>query len=145
MKSDFIDNRRDRGKTAPVTTDNKNIVQQALAELIATGSVDSLEPLLSDDFVHHRPDSTSTKAEWLDAVRTALTPLADMRVEVHHLLAEGDHVVMHSRRTLPDAGPEIAVVDFWRIDDGLIVEGWEIIEPVAQAPVNMVWWEPIST
>ncbi|MFI1050002.1 nuclear transport factor 2 family protein [Streptomyces griseoruber] len=126
-----------------MTTDNRNIVQRALAELIETGSADALEPLLSDDFVHHRPDSTtSTKAEWLAAVQAALLPLAAMRVEVHHLLADGDHVVMHSRRQLPDAGPEIAVVDIWRIDDGLIAEGWEIIEPVAQAAANLVWWEP---
>lgn len=124
-----------------MTTDNKSIVERALAQLIGTGDVDALEPLLSDDFVHHRPDSTSaTKAEWLAAVRAV--PIADLRVEVHHVLADGDHVVMHSRRWLPDAGPGIAGVDIWRFDDGLIAEGWEIIEPVAQAAANMVWWEP---
>lgn len=126
-----------------MTTDNKNVVQRALAELVQSGSTDALAPLLSDDFVHHRPDSTSsTKAEWLSAVNAALTPLADMRVEVHHLLADGDHVVMHSRRRLPGSGPEIAVVDIWRLDDGLIAEGWEIIEPVDQAATNLTWWEP---
>jgi len=124
-----------------MTTDNKGIVERALAQLIGTGDVDALESLLSDDFVHHRPDSTSaTKAEWLAAVRAA--PIADLRVEVHHVLADGDHVVMHSRRWLPDAGPGIAGVDIWRFDDGLIAEGWEIIEPVAQAAANQVWWEP---
>ncbi|MFI0453373.1 nuclear transport factor 2 family protein [Actinomadura sp. 6N118] len=126
-----------------MTTGNKSIVQRALADLIETGSTNALEPLLSDDFVHHRPDSTSsTKAEWLAAVHAALTSLAGMQVQVHHLLADGDHVVMHSRRELPDAGPEIAVVDIWRLDNGLIAEGWEIIEPVAQAAANLVWWEP---
>ncbi|MFE5813213.1 nuclear transport factor 2 family protein [Streptomyces sp. NPDC056479] len=126
-----------------MTTDNKNIVQRALTELIETGSVDALEPLLSDDFVHHRPDSTtSTKTEWLTAIQAALIPLADMRVDIHHLLADGDHVVMHSRRRLPDGGPEVAVVDIFRIDEGLVAECWEIIEPVAQAAANLLWWEP---
>ncbi|MGW4170571.1 nuclear transport factor 2 family protein [Streptomyces chartreusis] len=125
-----------------MTTDSKSMIQRALAELLATGSVEALQPLLSDGFVHHRPDSTSsTKAEWLAAVQAALGPLADMRVEVHHLLAEGDHVVLHSRRRLPDGGPEIVVVDIWRIDGGLVAECWEIIEPVAQAAANLVWWE----
>ncbi|MFE7034721.1 nuclear transport factor 2 family protein [Streptomyces sp. NPDC057621] len=125
-----------------MTTDNKSIVGQALAELIETGSVDALKPLLDDDFIHHRPDSTSsTKSQWLAAVHAALPHIAGMRVEVHHLLTEGDHVVMHSQRQLPDAGPQITVVDIWRIDDGLIAEGWEIIEPVAQAAANLVWWD----
>ncbi|GGX29589.1 nuclear transport factor 2 family protein [Streptomyces chartreusis] len=125
-----------------MTTDSKSMIQRALAELLETGSVETLEPLLSDGFVHHRPDSTSsTKAEWLAAVQAALIPLADMQVEVHHLLADGDHVVLHSRRRLPDGGPEIVVVDIWRIDGGLVAECWEIIEPVAQAAANLAWWE----
>lgn len=101
-----------------------------------------LESLLSDDFVHHRPDSTSsTRAEWLNAVPAALAPLADTHIEIRHVLADGDHVVMYSRRWLPDAGPGIAVVDIWRFDDGKIAEAWEIIEPVARPATNLVWWE----
>ncbi|WP_432867138.1 nuclear transport factor 2 family protein [Microbispora rosea] len=124
------------------STDNGSIVRQALAALIATGDVDTLASSLRDDFVHHRPDGTRTKAEWLADVRAALVPLAGMRVEIRHLLADGDHVVMHSLRRLPDAGPEIAVVDIWRLDDGLIAEAWEIIEPVAEATGHLTWWEP---
>ena len=143
MKCHFIDNFPSRGNTASMTTDNKNIIRRALTELIESGGIEAVEPLLRDDFVHHRPDATSsTKAEWLAAVQTALTPLADMQVEVLHLVAEGDHVVLHSRRRLPDGGPEIVVVDIWRIDDGLVTECWEIIEPTAQASANLTWWEP---
>ncbi|WP_328808860.1 nuclear transport factor 2 family protein [Nonomuraea montanisoli] len=130
--------------TAQSTTpDNKTIVQRALTALVATGDVDALALLLSDGFLHHRPDATSsTKAEWLAAVRAALVPLAGMQVEIRHVLADGDHVVMHSLRRLPGGGPEIAVVDIWRLDDGLIAEAWEIIEPTAEAAAHLVWWEP---
>ncbi|MFD0413787.1 nuclear transport factor 2 family protein [Streptomyces sp. NPDC127108] len=120
---------------------NKLIVQQALAEVVGTGDVDALAKVLSDDFVHHRPDATSrTKAEWLAAVRAS--PLDAMRVEILHMLADGDHVVMHSRRHHPGTGAEITGVDIWRFDDGLIAEAWEILEPAAAAADNLVWWEP---
>ena len=143
MKCQFIDKRSGGANTASMTIDNKTIVQRALAGLIETGDVDALAPYLSDDFLHHRPDSTtSTKAQWLAAIRAALLPTAGMQVEILHVLADGDHVVVHSRRWLPDGGPEIVVVDLWRIDAGLIAEGWEIIEPVNQAATNLVWWEP---
>ncbi|MGC5311012.1 nuclear transport factor 2 family protein [Micromonospora zamorensis] len=126
-----------------MTSENKGIVQRALAGLIATGDVDTLASYLSDDFLHHRSDSTtSTKVEWLAAVQAALGPTAGMQVEILHLLADTDHVVVHSRRRLPDAGPEIVVVDVLRVADGLISEVWEIIEPVAQAAANGAWWEP---
>ncbi|TMR33994.1 nuclear transport factor 2 family protein [Nonomuraea zeae] len=127
-----------------MTTDNKSIVRQALTALVATGDVDALAPLLSDDFVHHRPDSTLTKAEWLAAVRAALIPTAGLQVEIQHVLGDGDRVMMHSRRWLPGAEPGIVVVDIWRLHRGLIAEAWEIIEPVAQASAHMTWWEPLD-
>ncbi|ARX88393.1 hypothetical protein SMD44_07880 [Streptomyces alboflavus] len=109
--------------TGQQNADHKLIVQRALAQLVGTGDVDALGKVLSDDFVHHRPDATSrTKAEWLAAVRAS--PLGDMRVDVLHLLADGDHVVMHSRRHHPGTGAEITGVDIWRFDDGLIAEAW---------------------
>lgn len=96
----------------------------------------------SDDFVHHRPDATSsTKTEWLAAIDAALIPLAGMHVEIQHVLSDGDHVMMHTRRRLPDAGPEVTVIDILRVDDGLIAEAWEIIEPTAQATANLSWWD----
>ncbi|MEU3167280.1 nuclear transport factor 2 family protein [Streptosporangium sp. NPDC006930] len=128
--------------TQNMAYDNKSIVQQALTALVATGDVDALAPLLSDDFLHHRPDATfHTKPEWLAAVGAALVPLAGMQVEIQHVLADGEHVVMHSRRRLPGAGPEITVVDIWRLNDGLITEAWEIIEPTSHAAANLKWWE----
>jgi len=45
----------------------------------------------------------------------------------------------------PEAGPEIAVVDIRRIDGGLIAEGWEIVEPVAQVAANPAWWESTAS
>ncbi|MDG4809970.1 nuclear transport factor 2 family protein [Micromonospora sp. WMMD1120] len=124
-----------------MTIENKQIVGRALATLVDSGDVDSLAALLSEDFVHHRSDSTTaTKAQWLARVRAALSQTAGMRVDVVHLLADEDRVVVHSRRWLPDTGPELVVVDVLRVADGLITEVWEVIEPAADAAANTLWW-----
>ncbi|WP_328470906.1 nuclear transport factor 2 family protein [Actinoplanes sp. NBC_00393] len=124
-----------------MTTENKSIVQRALAGLIETHDVDAVGRFLSDDFTHRRPGNvTKTKKEWLAAVEAALVPLADMQVELLQLLSDGEYVVVHSRRWLP-GGPETVVVDVCRLEDGLIVDVWEIIEPVATAAENLRWWE----
>ncbi|WIM92792.1 nuclear transport factor 2 family protein [Actinoplanes oblitus] len=124
-----------------MTDSNKVLVQRALAGLIQTGDVGALATFLTGDFRHHRPGGlTLSRTEWLAAVEAALAPLAGMRVEIEQLLAEGDHVVVFSRRWLPDGGPEITVVDRWRIQDGLIAEGWELIEPTAEVTMHLAWW-----
>lgn len=130
--------------TESTTTDNKSIVGQAFAGLVETGDVAAVERVLSDGFVHHRPDSTtSTRTEWIAAMRASLERIAGMHVEVLHVLADGDHVVMHSRRRLP-SGPEITVVDIMRFEDGLIAEAWETIEPTAGAATHLTWWDAAS-
>jgi predicted SnoaL-like aldol condensation-catalyzing enzyme len=128
--------------TESTSTDNKTIVGQAFAGLVESGDVASVERVLSDGFVHHRPDSTSsTKAEWLASMRASLEHIAGMQVEIEHMLADGDHVVLHSRRRLP-SGPEITVVDIMRFEDGLIAEAWETIEPTSEAASHLTWWAP---
>lgn len=122
-----------------MATDNKQLIQYALAELASTGNPAALDPLLHADFVHHRPDAKRNKTQWLQAVRE--TPLAELRVQIHHLLADGPYVVMHSRRWLATGGPEITGVDIWRVQDALIVEAWEILERNAHAADNMKWYD----
>lgn len=123
-----------------MTTDNKQIVAHALSELTRTGDASVLEALLHAQFVHHRPDTTRNKAEWLEAVRAL--PLSELRVQIHHFLADGPYVVMCSTRRLASGGPEIVGVDIWRVEGGLIVEGWETLESRAHAADNMQWWRP---
>lgn len=138
MKSHFIDELRPKSKTPAMSSDNKGIVQRALAELITTGDVGRVARFLSEDFVHHRPDSKRNKSEWLAAVHAV--PLADLRVEVQHVLADGAYVVMMSRRWLMGGGPGVVGVDIWRLENGLIAEGWETIEPIGDAAAHMQWW-----
>lgn len=123
-----------------MTTETKDAVRQAFAALLETGDTDVLEPLLSDAFVHHRPDGSSTREEWLAAIRWALDHLTGMEVEVDHVLAEGDRVMLHSRRWLP-GGPEIVTVDILRFENDQVTEVWEIIEPVAEAAAHRTWWD----
>lgn len=112
-------------------TQNKSIVEQALSELFGDGGVDAAALYLRDDFVDHGPGVVaSTKADWIATVRDL--PVADMKLEVHHVLAEGDLVTMLSRRWLPWEARWIAVVDIYRLEDGLIVEHGEVFQPLPE-------------
>lgn len=123
-----------------MTTNHKDLVQRALGSFL-TGGPDALAPFLAEAFVHHRPDGTSrAKREWLADAQAALVHLAGMDVALQHLFADGDHVVLHSRRSLPSSA-EVVVVDIFRIEDDRIAEAWEIIEPVVEAAAHLRWWE----
>ncbi|MFD3655645.1 nuclear transport factor 2 family protein [Streptomyces sp. NPDC058620] len=119
-----------------MSTDNKELVLTCL-ELYGKSDLDAVAPLLRDDFVDHGlPFRTSTKEDWIAAARKL--PLTELRIDIRRLVAEGDYVTMFSRRWLPGGGLDIAVADVFRLQDGLIAERWEIVEPIAADTPNPV-------
>ncbi|MEV8423337.1 nuclear transport factor 2 family protein [Streptomyces niveus] len=119
-----------------VSNDNKDLVLNCL-KLYGAGDLDAVAPLLRDDYADHGlPFRTATKAAWIEEARKL--PLAELRVDIRRLVAEGDHVTMFSRRSLPDGALDIAVADIFRIQDGLIAERWEIVEQIPPNAPNPV-------
>ena len=71
--------------------------------------------------------------------RTMKTAFPDVRTEIHHLLAEGDMVVTHSHLDLEPGNPDNpgqALADFFRLEDGKVVEHWDVIQSVPNAAKN---------
>jgi predicted SnoaL-like aldol condensation-catalyzing enzyme len=125
--------------SADALTDNKQLILDCLARYGEGDHLDAVAPLLRDDYTDHGlPFQTSTKAAWIAVAREL--PLADMRIDIRRLMSEGDYVMMYSRRSLPDGALDIAVADVFRVEDGLIAERWEIVEPIPRdAP------DPVAT
>ncbi len=49
---------------------------------------------------------------------------------------DGDHVIVHHHVIRHAGDPGLAVVDIFRVEDGKIVEHWDVLQDVPEAPVN---------
>ena len=49
---------------------------------------------------------------------------------------DGDHVVIHHHVIRHAGDPGLAVVDIFRVEGGKIVEHWDVLQDVPEAPVN---------
>ncbi|AUI60490.1 nuclear transport factor 2 family protein [Amycolatopsis sp. BJA-103] len=80
------------------------------------------------DFRTHSPGLPSGRDAFVEAIRNS--PLAGADVTVKRVIADDDHVVVHLH--VVPAGDErgAAVVDIVRVADGLIVEHWDVKQPV---------------
>ncbi len=68
------------------------------------------------------------------AMRKEKTPNA--RSEIRRAFADGDFVILHveSHREPGDRG--VAIVDIFRLENGKIVEHWDVIQPIPEKAAN---------
>jgi predicted SnoaL-like aldol condensation-catalyzing enzyme len=89
---------------------------------------------VSPDYVQHNP-SLPDGRETAFAFLTPLYTAPDARFEVRRVLVDGDLAAVHVRAQ-PVGRPLLAVADFYRLADGLIVEHWDVIQPVPAEAAN---------
>jgi len=58
------------------------------------------------------------------------------RVEIKRVLADGDLVVLHLHSITDEQDRGRAIVDVFRVEDGKIVEHWDVTQDVPEASAN---------
>ncbi len=113
-----------------LSKEEKNIALVATAQrkLIVDADADSVDEYWSTDYIQHNPRIPSGSAI-LKRFFTMLRP-ADLRYKHGLFIAEGDYVA-HSSTVEGFLGkPKQALLDIFRISDGLIVEHWDVLQEV---------------
>jgi predicted SnoaL-like aldol condensation-catalyzing enzyme len=61
----------------------------------------------------------------------------DAHGEIKRVFADGDYVILHSLwHGLTDSPRGEAVVDIYRLEDGKLVEHWDVIQPIPETAAN---------
>jgi predicted ester cyclase len=115
----------------------KEVVRRFVDEYQTGGSDEAFAELLAPDVVDHsRPPGIAPGAEGVrqqfDGFRATLE---DFRAEILDQLAEGDKVVTRKvfRGTADGHEVEIPVIDIVRVENGRIVEHWNVVDRAAAA------------
>jgi len=55
-----------------------------------------------------------------------------LRVTIHKAVADGNVVALHVHLKRDESDPGIAVAEFFRVENGRIVEHWDVMQPVPE-------------
>ncbi|SNR16037.1 nuclear transport factor 2 family protein [Tenacibaculum jejuense] len=119
------------------TEANKAVVKQFAEEVLMNGKMDNLTTLINPNkYLQHN----SQVADGLDGLGAALKYFAEnglvMEYEkVHKVLGEGNFVLTLSEGKF-GKGNHVAYYDLFRLENGQIVEHWDVIQPI---PVKSEW------
>ena len=108
--------------------DNRGIASELL-RMCARGDVrEAYARFVSDDFVHHNPWFAGDRGSLLVAMEQSATANPNKAFEVKQVIDGGDRVAVHSLLTRADAGLQYAVVHIVRMEQGRIVELWDLAQ-----------------
>ncbi|MFE3603392.1 nuclear transport factor 2 family protein [Streptomyces sp. NPDC059142] len=113
--------------TGSTTTDqaqrNTEIVLTAMRELFTEKDISALDRYWAEPYVQHSPQMPSG----LDTLRAAVPDLEGFSWEPKRIAAQGDLVFAHSIVHGWAPNP-VVIVDIFRLEDGRIVEHWDVIQ-----------------
>lgn len=112
------------------------LVLRMYREVLIAMDSSRVDDFISPDYIQHsslaEPTVAALKA-FLDRVREE-SP--DATQTIHRSFVDGDHVVIHTHVVRWPGDPGLAVVDIFRVANGMIVEHWDVIQLVPENPIN---------
>jgi len=84
----------------------------------------------------HNPGAADGPEPFVKIVKWTAQNYPDFRYESKRIIAEGDYVVLHSHLILKPGDRGTAVVDIFRLENGKIVEHWDVVQDVPETSAN---------
>ena len=115
---------------------NKKLVLEFYEAMIGRKDFDAGRKYMGATYTQHAPyaaDGPEGLRKFIEGFRDSFP---DHRYEIRRVIAEGDYVVLHVHGM---GGPNPhgeAVVDIFRIEDGKVVEHWDIIQSIPEKADN---------
>ena len=109
---------------------NKALVLTAFDTLFTKRDFAAAQRFWSPDYIQHSPYVEPGGDGLFEFVKAAPP---DMRHEIALIIADGDYVMVHIRLSNVGQPANRIVADILRIEDGLLVEHWDVIQDEATA------------
>lgn len=125
--------------SAPATDaleENKRVAVSFYEAAINDKDFEKASQYLGPQYIQHNP-TAQDGAEGLKSFIDFLNArFPTQRGEIKRVIAEDDLVVLHVHSTRDDGTPGRAIVDIFRVENGKVVQHWDVIQDVPANPAN---------
>ena len=115
---------------------NKKLVLRFLNEFLIDHKIEVLDELLGPTYTQHNPVIADTKENLIGFFREFWKKYPNPVYHLKRILAEGDLVAIHYHWVVEPIIFERAIVDIFRVENGKLVEHWDVVQPIPETSRN---------
>lgn len=118
------------------TEANKKIIEDWAHMITVERNIrGAFEKYVADSYIEHNPLEKNDREVLINNFESFFKEFPDAKVRIVRMFGEKDLVLIHSHWQLPGSKGE-AVMDIYRLENGKIVEHWDVIQEVPENPAN---------
>src|SRR5215467_6137162 len=115
---------------------NKKLVVEFYDKAINQKDFEAASRYFGNRYVQHNPNAP----DGIEGFKTFLGFLREKfpqaRSEIKRVFAEGDYVILHVHAVRNPGERGSAIVDIFKLEDGKIVEHWDVVQPIPEKAAN---------
>lgn len=115
---------------------NRELVVEFYERFFNDHETEQAGEVIAEDYIQHNPDVPDGKEPFVSYFTGFFAENPDSRAEIKRSATDGDLVWLHVHSTNGDDDAGEAVVDIFRVEEGMIVEHWDVIQAVPDEAAN---------
>ena len=107
-------------------------------DLVINGQrYDRTGEFLDDNYIQHKPEVETGVKGVLDFVRSIYAQSPNHRARIVRSFVDGGYVILHVHIMNAIEAPNLAVMDIFRVENGKLMEHWDVASPVPETAKNI--------
>jgi predicted SnoaL-like aldol condensation-catalyzing enzyme len=115
---------------------NKSVVVDYYQTAFAGDPEKAVADHFGDRYIQHNPDAADGPEAFIGFVHWLRGEYPDLELIIKRVIAEGDMVATHSHLILRPGDPGRALADYFRLENGKVIEHWDVIQDVPSTAAN---------
>mgnify|MGYP001560059165 CR=1 FL=1 len=115
---------------------NKKAVLEFYEKGLNQKDFDAASKYFGPKYIQHNPGAPDGIEGFKAFIALRKEKFPDARSEIKRAFAEGDFVILHIHAVRAPGERGSAIVDIFRLENGKIVEHWDVVQPIPEKAAN---------